>query len=153
VTAASAYTVALEEARRTIDAQKDDLKSLRDRATGLLAVAGLAATLIGGLPERGGGLGGWAYAGIGAFVLLAFVALVMTYPYTLVFSQDAQLIITWVEQYGASNDEVSRDLALHLMTHFWKNRRALHWVRRSYQVAVALLMAEIVMLVIDLRGR
>jgi len=154
LTAASAYAVALEEARRTIDQQKDDLKSLRDRATGLLAVAGLAASFIGGLPlGSSGSIGGWTYAGIAAFVVLALVTVAMTYPYALVFSQDAKLIVTWVEQYGASHDEVNRDLALHLMTHFWRNRRTLHWVRRGYQVAVGLLMVEVIMLIIDLRGR
>lgn len=151
----SAYSVALDEARRTIDQQKDDLKSLRDRATGLLAVAGLAASFIGGLPLRGGSgdIGGWTYAGIAAFIVLALVTLAMTYPYALIFSQNAQLIVTWVEQYGATDDEVNRDLALHLMTHFWKNRRALHWLRRGYQLAVGLLMVEIVTLLIDLQGR
>ncbi len=155
LTGESGFAVALEEARRTIDQQKDDLKSLRDRAAGLLAVAGLAASFIGGLPigSATGQRSGWTYAGLFAFVLLALVALAMTYPYAFVFSQDAKLIVTWVEEYGASDNEVNRDLALHLMTHFWRNRRALLWVRRGYQVAVGLLMVEILMLILNLEGR
>lgn len=155
MTGESGFAVALEEARRTIDQQKDDLKSLRDRASALLAVAGLSASLIGGLPigSTTGSRSGWTFAGVIAFVLLALVTLAMTYPYALVFSQDAKLIVSWVEKYGASHDEVNRDLALHLMTHFWRNRRALRWVRRAYQVAVGLLMAEILMLILDLKGR
>jgi hypothetical protein len=49
---ASAYAVALEEGRRAIDQQREDFKTARDRASGLLTIAAAAAAFLGGLALR-----------------------------------------------------------------------------------------------------
>jgi hypothetical protein len=149
------YALALEEARRAVDTQRDDLKGVRDRATAVVTVAGLALSLLAGPALRDPRIhpSGWTIAGVAAFVLLTGVALGILWPRTFIFAQDPQTLVAWAEQQHAQPAEMTRDLALHLKGQYAANRTAIKWMLVGYQVAVALLALEILALLLDLRGR
>jgi len=148
------YALALEEARRSLDQQKDDLKAVRDRTAATVGLGGLAATFLGGLALRDEApLSGWTILGAGAFVALVILMVLTHRTYTFVFSQDAAEIILWAEHYKAGLAEMQRDLALWLFSQFLKNRRTLSCLWRAYQAAIVTLLVQLLALSLDLRGR
>jgi hypothetical protein len=152
---ADAYTVALDESRRAIDQQREDLRSIRDRAASLLTVAGIAAAFLGGLALRDeqARLGFWTFVAAFAFIGIAGIVIAILWPRSITFAQHPQTVVSWIEAYGADTSKVSRDLALHHGRHFDANRAVLEGLTVAYQVAVGLLPIELLALTFDLRGR
>jgi hypothetical protein len=94
------YSLALEEARRTLDHQRDDLKAIRDRAVAILGIASVSASVAGGLSTTKAGhsgVSGWAYAAGGCLVLVIGVTLLIAWPRNVVFNQNGAKIIKWID--------------------------------------------------------
>jgi hypothetical protein len=147
-------TLALDEARRAIDHQESALASIRGRAATLLAVGGLAASFIGGLAMRNGvGISAWTLLGVIAFVGLVVFASLIAWPWEFRFDQSATVLVAWAEQHEADPDKMTRDLALFHERNLYRNRPTLDRLMTWYTVGVGFLIAEIIALVLDLRGR
>ena len=103
------------------------LEALRSRAGMLLAVASLATSFLGGLvlqDDRPRGLLAWL--GVGSFVGLVALTLVMLLPFKWVFSLAARRIIgDYIEAEPADLATTLRELALHLDNDFERNPEAL----------------------------
>jgi len=148
------YELALTEARRGIDGQREDLAGVRDRASGLLAVAGLSAAFIGGLSIRDGAdLSNWTIVAAVAFTGLVVVASFVLWPRKFTFALNAEILVAWANQEAATTSEMDRRLAEHLTNHYDKNEKAVRWLFRAYTAGIVLLAVEIAALLIDLRGR
>lgn len=150
------YLLALEEARRAIDTQKEDLKAIRDRTTAIVTVASIAASFIGGLAfrDKSAELGDWSWVAIGLFVLIALITVLIYWPRTFTFTQKPSVIIEdWIEKESPSLARMRRDLAYYLHDQYTANRAVLNWMIVGHQAAVAFLAFEILALLLDLRGR
>jgi hypothetical protein len=149
------YTLALDEARRALDRQADDVAGLRQRTTGLVSVGGLAAAFIGGLAVRDNApLSVWTAVGVLAFAALLAVAVFALWPRKFVFTQHSDQVVGWVDNDGsATAGDIARDLALHLTIQYGRNAPKVDRLTDFYTVGLALLVVEIVAMLLDLRGR
>jgi hypothetical protein len=78
------YTLALDEARRALDRQADEVSSIRARTTAFVSVGGLAAAFVGGLAVRDdASLTVWAALGAILLALLLGVAVAPPWPRNL----------------------------------------------------------------------
>jgi hypothetical protein len=78
------YTLALDEARRALDRQADEVSSIRARTTAFVSVGGLAAAFVGGLAVRNdASLTLWAALGAILLALLLGVAVAPPWPRNL----------------------------------------------------------------------
>lgn len=62
-------------------------------------------------------------------------------------------LVRWAEEYEATREEMTRDLALHLGQQVTDNRGKLSALTRLYTGAIAVLFLEFVFLILDLRSR
>jgi len=151
---ADAYAVALEEGRRAIDQQRDDLKSVRDRATALLSVAGIAAAFLGGLARRDSKapLAYLTIVAAAAFVAIAFIVARILWWKKVTFAQDPKQILSWIEHAGYSTARVRQAAAYYHAVNYEANRDLLQAMVRDYQVGLGILVVEVVALMVALRG-
>jgi hypothetical protein len=150
------FTLALDEARRAIDQQKVDVDNVRSRSAALLGFAGLAASFVGGLTLRDDvERSRWIFVGVGAFVGIAACAIVIHWPRKLIFAQSSATILDWLDanETTATMRHLDRDLAEHFAGHYSRNQRKINGMFWAFQIALFLLLIEIVALLIDLRGR
>lgn len=148
------YDVALEEARRELARQAGDLASLRDRTVTLLTIGGALATILGGLAIRDDAeMGPFTYAGVGLFCTLALVAVVVMTPRSMNFGQDPSKVIEAIEVEGSTADAVVRHLAEQMNEQYKRNTPKVDGLAYWYTGAVVLFAAEVVALLLDLRGR
>jgi hypothetical protein len=152
----SSYSLALDEARRAVDRQAEDVASFRTRTTGLVSVGALAAAFIGGLALREDApLTVWTILGAALFAALLVVAVFALWPRSFKFTTDARVLVDWIDgDEGQSADlaEMDRDLALHLAEHYDANAGTIDWLRRFYVAGLVILIFEIAFLLLDLRG-
>jgi len=148
------YGLAVEEARRALDQQKDDLKTVRDRTAAMVGLGGVAAAFLGGLALRDEApISGWTIIGASAFVVLTILMVLTHLTYTFVFSQDAAQIVLWADHFGAGKADMQRNLALWMFEQYLKNRKTMLWLWRAYEAALVFLLIELLALVLDFRGR
>ncbi|MEV5002833.1 hypothetical protein [Nocardioides sp. LML1-1-1.1] len=148
------YDLALEEARRELERQSSDIASLRDRAVTLLTIGGTLATILGGLATRGGAeVRPFTYAGVGLFCALAVVAVVVMTPRKVHFGQDPAKIIEAADVQGSSSDSLVRHMAEQMNEQYETNKPKVDQLTYWYTGAVVLFAAEVVALLLDLRGR
>lgn len=148
----TAFALALDQAQRAIDQQKDDLASVRSRANSLILLGGVAASVLGGVATSDGSdIGGWAWVGVAAFVGTIVAALVVLLPWTFGLSASAAEMVGWVENRGAGSDDVARDLALRYSKARDNNEKALNRLMATYTVGVVFLVIEVVTLTWNLR--
>jgi uncharacterized membrane protein YedE/YeeE len=148
------YGLALDEARRALDAQAVDVGRLRDRIAGLVSVGALAAAFIGGLatqdpdskPTRALALG------VAAFVVLLGVAVWTLWPRRFQFSQNADELVRWAWE-GDEIADMERYLAQHMASQHRDNDQRLRVMTAGLRVGLVLLALEIILFVIDLGGR
>jgi preprotein translocase subunit SecG len=148
------YTLALEEARRSMDQQMADLAGIRARATTLLGVAGLSASFLGGLALRDDpALSRYTWVAIGAFIAVTGVCLAILWPRAFRASRDPAKLVAWAELDDTSSDQMDRDLALWIGKQYDGNVNTLNRLMWLYCGAVVVLLIEIAALVLDLRTR
>lgn len=151
---ADAYVVALDEGRRAIDQQREDFKTVRDRAVGLLTVGGVAAGFLGGLAQRDNApLGYWTLVAAFAFGVLVVVAVRTLVQKEVTFPQEPKQIISWIERQGYDTATVRRTAAYYHGVNYEANSKVLTAMIRDYQIGIAFLVIEFVALMLDLRGR
>lgn len=145
------FSLALEEARRAFDALSDELPALRNRATQLLGVSGLAASFLGGLARVPASqpIGAWGWVAVLAFVATAAMCLRLLWPGRFHRGPQPSLLVDWAES-GAPLPEMQRDLALHMQSKYKENRNNLDALSRLYSATVIALLVEITAFVIDL---
>jgi hypothetical protein len=144
--------VALEESRRGLDKQNDDLSRLRDRSMTLVSAGGVAAGLVVGFRPKDAGITGFTWAGLVAFVGVAIVAVMIAWPSQWRMNQSAKIITDWVDDQNPSLDAVHRDLAIHLETEYDTYEGWLALLTRAYAGALVLFLAEVALLLIDVRN-
>lgn len=148
------YTLALEEARRTLDHQRDDLKALRDRAIAILGIASVSASVAGGLSTTKSDhseVSAWALAAGICLALVIAVTLVVSWPRKVVFNQNAATIIKWIELDKPNTpSNVQRNLAIFMQKQYDHNALLLEWILRGVRVDIALLAAQLGLLGVDL---
>src|SRR5438105_4217476 len=90
----------LDEARRTLRQQGDDLKSLRDRAAQLLTVAALAVAFLGGLPQanRARHISAWTWVAVAAFGALTILVLMVWIPRRTTLSTKVSVLERWLTE-------------------------------------------------------
>jgi hypothetical protein len=142
----SLYQLAFEEAKRAVVQQVGALEAVRGRAGMLLAVASLATSFLGGLAlqdDRPKNLLAWV--GVGSFVGLVALTLVMLLPRKWVFSFTAGRIIgDYIEaEEPADLAKTHRELALHLDKHFERNQKRLNRLYAAFVAAGVLLAVEV----------
>jgi hypothetical protein len=142
----SLYQLAFQEAGRAVVQQAGALEALRGRAGMLLAVASLATSFLGALAlqdDRPKDLLAWV--GVGSFVGLVALTLVMLLPRRWVFSLTARWIIgDYIEaEQPADLATTYRELALHLDKHFERNQRRLNRLSATFVATCVLLAVEV----------
>jgi hypothetical protein len=144
--------VALDEARRALDRQNDDLGKLRDRSMTLLGAGGVAAGLIVGFrpDERGSTV--WAGLAVAAFVTTAVVTVGIAWPKRFTFVQSPAKILAYAEQHRPTKDALARRLAEAIEGQYDKNEERLVVLTKTYAVAIAAFVLEIAFLLADLKG-
>ena len=151
-----------DEAVRNISDQASVLEALRGRAGTLLSTAALATSFLGGLTLvapaiseagvfRGARIGGWAWAAIIAFGVIAVLTFSILWPWTWRFTMDPVFFVTEAKARGLDVDELKWQLAEYHEQNWASNDNRLKWLYRAFQVGIIVLVAEIVFWVLDLR--
>jgi hypothetical protein len=143
-----------DEAKRALVQQLDRFDGLRARAGMLFSAASVAASLVGGVALRGSERpSAWTWVGIGCYGAVAALTVALVWPVTVTAENDAAALLTHYVDDGATLDEMRRDLATHMAGHFAANKRRLDRLYGLYQWMIAAMGAEIIVLLVDLRGR
>lgn len=154
VTVHPGYALALEEARRGFDQLAAEVSLTRDRAVSMVGLGGLAAAFLGGLSIRDGAdVSRWTWLAVVAFVAMAVCAAFVLYPRRFHFSQHPGELVSWVEEHGASADDVERDLALWLGKKYDENRSIVDRLGRFHYAITIAFLVEIAALAVDLASR
>lgn len=144
--------MALEEARRGFDALNAELPSIRNRATQMIGVAGLAASFLGGLAlQNSQPIGAWGWVAVGSFAGVLAFSLLILWPWRSYASIYPSQLVIWAEHEGASKSEMTRDLALHIENKYDVNRAILNRLAMFHATTAVLLIAEIAAFIVDLR--
>jgi hypothetical protein len=145
--------VALEEARRAIDQQNTDLAAARGAVTALLGVAGVAATLIGGLTvSHRQSFDAWTWIAVAAFALMTALTCAVVWPYKFRFENRAGVIVEWVRDHHQDATDVRRNLALFMDENWEHNGATLWWLTMSRVPMTLLLLVEVVALLFSTKG-
>jgi hypothetical protein len=152
------YALAFDEAIRAIGQQEGSLKSLRDRASGLVSTAAVATTFGAGVgllntdPTKGA-----VFPVFWAVVLLLLVVgilatgLIVLWPTDgWVFSLNARVLVEgWIENpsQSATIDDLHRENAIYLQAQYEANKKKLRRRIDVYRFGIFLLTAEVVVFV------
>jgi hypothetical protein len=151
-----------DEAVRNTTDQQATLEALRGRAGTLLSTAALASSFLGGLTLvapaiseagsfRGARIGGFAWAAIAAFGIVALVALLILWPWTWRFTMDPVMFVTAARTDGLGVDELKWQLATYHESNWDLNDRKLGRLFHLFQVGVLALVAEVLFWVLEIR--
>jgi hypothetical protein len=147
------YALAVDEARRALDAQAADVARIRDRSAGLVGLGALAAAFIGGLSSTKSGPPTWAaWTGAAAFLLLLLLNGIALWPRRFTFAQRAAVLVSWAED-DHDQPTMERDLALHMCRQYDANTAQLDQLTWLYMGGLTIVLVEIALLLVDLRGR
>jgi hypothetical protein len=147
------YTLALEEARRGVDAQDAARANIRERAGNLLGFAGLVASFFGGLAVRNDTEIS-LFLGLATvmFVLTAVAALSILVPRVVYTTMEPGTLVSWAEGSNPDPERMKRSLALWLGKQYDKNTGLLKRHHKMYTVGVGFLALEILFLILSLGG-
>jgi len=138
------FTLALEEARRGLDALEKHLADIRNRSQQLVGIGALAASIVGGLAALGSRtLGIWGVVALAVFAVIAVICLWIWWPRKLWVSQDPATLVTWAEVPGKTRQRMVRSLAIHLADQYEQNADKIERMLKWFAVAMVLLVIEI----------
>ena len=161
--------VAYDQALRNLTEQRDRLSNLRTRSATVISAAAIVTSFLGSealkdtrvghegqlRPDRS--LESAECVAIGAFVAVVILCLVTLLPLFKAwlggwhFRLDAyDLVSDYVDDPQATLDEVHRDLALHMESHYRANERKLGALFTLFAIAALMLGVEVVAWVLDL---
>jgi hypothetical protein len=144
--ATDGYVLALEEARRTLDAQERAVAQLSVRAGLLISSAAIVTSFLGGPVLARSDIDLAAWLAIGAFIAVTGTVLAVLRPQrTLEFAlHPAPVVKRFVELPRASQPtNLRRELALHMGRSIDRNAREISTMMTSFHIASLLLAIEI----------
>jgi hypothetical protein len=134
------------EAVRGLEQQQSAVESLHNRAATLVFAASFASSLLGSR-ALADGLGAWDWTAIALLFAIGVLTVVLLWPYYgFTFRFDPQeLLEGYVDSDSpASLAQMHRDLALRIKADWHRNGRIVRRLREATQVALILLLFEIV---------
>ena len=100
---------------------------------------------------RGADVGGWAWAAIVAFGIVAVLTFAILWPWTWRFTMDPVLFVTAAKNAGLELDQLKWQLAEYHEGNWESNDRRLGWLLRAFQAGILALVAEVVFWILDIR--
>jgi len=139
------YSLALEEARRGLDLQANQMETVRSRATQVLGSASIAASVFGGLVIRRDEplqlvLGGLAVA---AFVVLAVFGMLVLKSRPVTLAVKPQVLVQWVETPDVTQSWMERRLAEELGATYDANLKKIDPMYRNLNWSMVALLVEL----------
>ena len=155
------YALALEEARRALDQQLDDVAVVRTRAIQLLSGGGIAVSVFGGLTIRSGPPDQTGPTAVQPLlVAVAFVAFVAVAIFCVLVLKSRPLkrttnpltLVEWVEVPDVTNRWMERRLALALGETYDANLKTVNAMYRDFRWLLIALIAEVAALIAAFAG-
>jgi hypothetical protein len=143
-----------QEALRGLLQQQSAVESLHNRAATLVFAASFASSLLGGR-ALADGLGFWDWVGVAPLLAIGVLTVLLLWPYyNLSFRFDAgQLLADYVD--GPAPQTLAgmhRALALQIKQDWQNNGRIVRRLRGAFQLALVLLVAEILVWMFAIAG-
>jgi hypothetical protein len=141
-----------QEALRGLLQQHAAVESLHARAATLIFAASFVSSLLGARALEDG-VGAWDWTALGLLVAIGGLAVFMLWPYyNLTFRFDPEdLLARYVDvPEPIPMAEMHRELALQIKADWVRNGRIVRRLREAMQVALILLLAEIVVWLISI---
>jgi hypothetical protein len=141
-----------QEALRGLLQQHAAVESLHARAATLIFAASFVSSLLGARALEDG-VGAWDWTALGLLVAIGGLAVLMLWPYyNLTFRFDPEdLLARYVDvPEPIPMAEMHRELALQIKADWVRNGRIVRRLREAMQVALILLLAEIVVWLISI---
>lgn len=143
----------LDEARRGIDQQKEDLQGLRSRAGATVGFATVVASVLAGLSLRvSANLTYWTWAGLAALGVAAAFSVFVLAPRTFTLVLDVEQMDSRIGD-GDAISVMMRDTSLALHRDHETNQHVLKRLHRAYLVSLLAVLAEVGLLLTDLARR
>jgi hypothetical protein len=142
------------EALRGLLQQQAAVESLHARAATLIFAASFASSLLGAR-ALADGLGGWDWLALGLLVAIGSLAVFLLWPYySLSFRFDPETLIARYVDVAAPMPmaAIHRELALQIKADGTANGRIVRRLREALQIALILLIAEIVAWLFSIAG-
>jgi hypothetical protein len=142
-----------QEALRGLLQQQAAVESLHNRAATLVFAASFAGSLLGGRALTDG-IGLWDWIGIALLLSIGVLTVVMLWPYySLAFRFDAaELLADYVDGAPTTMSQMHRALALRIKKDWVDNGRIVRRIREAFQIALVLLVAEILVWMFSIAG-
>jgi hypothetical protein len=134
-----------QEALRGLLQQQAAVESLHNRAATLVFAASFAGSLLGSRALTNG-VGGWDWLAISLLLLIGALTVALLWPYyNLTFRFDPEeLLTTYVDtDQPVSMNDIHRRLALRIKADWQRNGRIVRRLREMLQIALVVLLAEI----------
>jgi hypothetical protein len=141
-----------QEALRGLLQQQAAVESLHGRAATLIFAASFVSSLLGARALEDG-VGAWDWTALGLLVAIGALAVLMLWPYyNLTFRFDpGELLARYVDvPEPVPIAEMHRELALRIKADWARNGRIVRRLREAMQVALILLLAEIVVWLVSI---
>jgi hypothetical protein len=135
-----------QEALRGLLQQQAAVQSLQARAATLIFAASFASSLLGS-QALADGVGAWDWIALGFLFAIGTLAVLLLWPYyNLTFRFDPEhLLARYVDvAEPMSMSAIHRELALQIMSDWQQNGRIVRRLREALQLALILLLFEIV---------
>jgi hypothetical protein len=143
-----------QEALRGLLQQQTAVESLHNRAATLVFAASFASSLLGGR-ALADGLGFWDWAGIVVLLAIGVLTVLLLWPYyNLSFRFDpGDLLDRYVDSTTPQTmSGMHRDLALRIKQDWHSNGRIVRRLREAFQLALVLLVLEILVWMFSIAG-
>ena len=141
-----------QEALRGLLQQQAAVESLHGRAATLIFAASFVSSLLGARALEDG-VGAWDWTALGLLVAIGGLAVLMLWPYyNLTFRFDPEeLLARYVDVPNPTPmAEMHRELALRIKADWVQNGRIVRRLREAMQVALILLLAEIIVWLVSI---
>src|SRR3954454_19334704 len=132
-----------QEAIQGLEQQQAGLESLHNRAATLVFAASFASSLLGSR-ALANGLGAWDWTAVALLLAIGVLTVILLWPYyNLSFRFDPEDLLENYVDNPVSMDEMHRALALRAKADWRSNGQIVHRLRQAFQVALVLLVLEI----------
>jgi hypothetical protein len=144
-----------QEALRGLLQQQSAVESLHNRAATLVFAASFASSLLGSR-ALADGVGAWDWLAVALLLLIGTLTVILLWPYyNLTFRFDPEdLLRSYVDtDRPASMPEMHRRLALRIKDDWQRNGLVIRRLREAFQLALVLLLAEIMAWMFSIASR
>jgi hypothetical protein len=132
-----------QEAIQGLEQQQAGLESLHNRAATLVFAASFASSLLGSR-ALANGLGAWDWTAVALLLAIGVLTVILLWPYyNLTFRFDPEDLLENYVDNPVSMGEMHRALALRAKADWRSNGQIVHRLRQTFQVALVLLVFEI----------